>query len=68
MQYRQAVCQISDYLADKLIAEQNFVEVLANFAAPKYPVNLVYASHRYPSAIVRAFLDFCGEFAKNQQN
>lgn len=67
IQQRQAVCQISDYLADKLIAEQNFVEVLTDYPFPYFPINLIYASHRYPSAIVRAFLDFCGEFAKNWQ-
>lgn len=52
----RAVCQLADYTADRLIRDCGLTEVLPNVVLPSYDVSMLYASHRYPSSIVRAFV------------
>ncbi|AKG08579.1 transcriptional regulator [Moraxella bovoculi] len=54
----RAVCQLADYTADRLIKDYGLTEVLADIELPSYDVSMLYASHRYPSSIVRAFVEF----------
>lgn len=61
----KAVCQLSDFTVDKLIKENGLVEILPDFESPVFDVHMVYASHRYPSAIVRKFVEFVLSENKN---
>ena len=54
----RAVCQLADYTADRLIRDCGLTEVLPNVVLLSYDVSMLYASHRYPSSIVRAFVGF----------
>lgn len=54
----RAVCQLADYTADRLIRDYGLTEVLPTIVLPSYDVSMLYASHRYPSSIVRAFVEF----------
>ncbi|EXI62807.1 hypothetical protein MHD_06695 [Mannheimia granulomatis] len=54
----KAVCQLSDFTADRLILENGLVQILPDVDSPVFDVHMLYASHRYPSAIVRAFVGF----------
>lgn len=54
----RAVCQLSGDTADRLIQDYGLVQVLLDVEFPKYDVSMLYLSHRYPSSIVRAFVEF----------
>lgn len=43
----------------RLIQENCLIEVLADMPRPTFPVHLIYLSHRHPSSVVKAFVDFC---------
>ncbi|ATD65269.1 LysR family transcriptional regulator [Neisseria weixii] len=57
----KAVCQLADYSANRMMAQHGLVEVLADVDFPRYDVSMIYAAHRYPSSIVRAFVEFVGQ-------
>ncbi|WP_416192552.1 LysR family transcriptional regulator [Neisseria sp. CCUG12390] len=57
----KAVCQLADYSADRVITQHGLTEVLADVDFPTYDVSMIYAAHRYPSSIVRAFVEFVGQ-------
>ncbi|OOS23994.1 transcriptional regulator [Moraxella porci DSM 25326] len=48
-------------MANRLIEEYGLVEVLHDYPMRTYPVHLLYLKHRYPSSVMRAFLDFVME-------
>lgn len=50
--------QMSAITADKWIAKKHLVEILPQFDAPAFEVFMLYAAHRYRSAIVKAFVEF----------
>lgn len=54
----KAVCQLADYSANRMMAQHGLVEVLADVDFPRYDVSMIYVAHRYPSSIVRAFVEF----------
>lgn len=54
----RAVCQLADFTVDRLVKEQGLAVVLPGWESPVFDVFIVYASHRYPSAIVRKFVEF----------
>lgn len=60
----KAVCQLSDFTVDRLVKEKGLVEILPDFDSPAFEVNMIYAAHRYPSAIVRKFVEFVAERVK----
>lgn len=53
-----AVGQISDFTANEWIKDNRVVEILPELAKPNYDLFMLYASKRYPSAIVRVFVEF----------
>ncbi|QLB18085.1 LysR family transcriptional regulator [Mannheimia granulomatis] len=59
-----AIGQVSDFTAEKWIHEGRLVEILPEWDKPDFDVLMIYAAHRYPSAIVRKFVEFV--LQKNQ--
>jgi len=55
----EVVTELPPFLASKAIRERQLVALLPDHPMPEQQVNLLYPSHRHPSAIVRAYLDFC---------
>lgn len=57
------ITDLPDFFARPLIEQGLLVELLPNLPFAPLPFHLLYASHRHPSSIVRAFVDFCGQNA-----
>jgi DNA-binding transcriptional LysR family regulator len=55
----ETVTELPPFLAAKSIREGLLIALLPKHPLPEQQVNLLYPSHRHPSAIVRAYLDFC---------
>ena len=55
----EVVTELPPFLAATAIRERRLVALLPEHPMPEQQVNLLYPSHRHPSAIVRAYLDFC---------
>lgn len=55
------ICQLPKMLAERLIADHHFIPLLREYHQPHYPIHLLYPAHRYPSALVKTFVDFCLE-------
>jgi DNA-binding transcriptional LysR family regulator len=55
----EVVTELPPFLAAKAIRERLLVALLPEHPMPEQQLNLLYPSHRHPSAIVRAYLDFC---------
>ncbi|MGR3806628.1 DNA-binding transcriptional regulator, LysR family [Pasteurella testudinis DSM 23072] len=53
---------LPDMLAKPMIASGELVEILPDYPFSVFMVHLIYPQYRHPSAIVRAFVDFCGEW------
>lgn len=54
-----AIGEFSDLMARPYLASGELVQILPDYADAGYPLHLIYAAHRQPSAIVRAYVDFC---------
>ncbi|MFC6299733.1 LysR family transcriptional regulator [Pseudomonas sp. CCM 7893] len=52
------VTELPPFLAAPAIREGTLMALLPNHPLPEQQINLLYPSHRHPSAIVRAYLDF----------
>jgi DNA-binding transcriptional LysR family regulator len=57
----EVVTELPPFLAAGAIREQRLLALLPDHPMPEQQINLLYPSHRHPSAIVRAYLDFCGQ-------
>jgi DNA-binding transcriptional LysR family regulator len=57
----EVVTELPPFLAAGAIRERRLVALLPDHPMPEQQINLLYPSHRHPSAIVRAYLDFCGQ-------
>jgi DNA-binding transcriptional LysR family regulator len=57
----QVLTELPPFLAKKEIAAGRLRAVLPELPMPEQMLNLLYPSHRHPSSIVRAYLDFCQE-------
>lgn len=55
----EAVTELPPFLAATAIREGQLVALLPDHPLPEQQINLLYPSHRHPSAIVRAYVDFC---------
>lgn len=55
----EVVTELPPFLAAEPIRSGQLRAVLADHPMPEQQVNLLYPSHRNPSSIVRAYLDFC---------
>ncbi|MHC2148664.1 LysR family transcriptional regulator [Pseudomonas sp. 210_17 TE3656] len=56
------VTELPPFLAASAIREGKLVALLPEHPLPEQQINLLYPSHRHPSAIVRAYLDFSQEY------
>ncbi|MGY2441011.1 LysR family transcriptional regulator [Pseudomonas sp. SDO52101_S400] len=52
------VTELPPFLAANAIREGALLALLSDHPLPEQQINLLYPSHRHPSAIVRAYLDF----------
>lgn len=57
----QVLTELPPFLARKEIAEGRLRALLPQHPMPELMINLLYPSHRHPSSLVRAYLDFCQE-------
>ncbi|WP_175910223.1 MULTISPECIES: LysR family transcriptional regulator [unclassified Burkholderia] len=55
----EVVTELPPFLAAEPVRQRRLAVVLAACPLPEQQVNLLYPSHRHPSAIVRAYLEFC---------
>ncbi|MGT2510099.1 MULTISPECIES: LysR family transcriptional regulator [Cupriavidus] len=55
----EVVTELPPFMAASAIREKNLVTLLPEHPLPVQELNLLYPSHRHPSAIVRSYLDFC---------
>lgn len=55
----EVVTELPPFLAAKAIRERRLIALLPEHPMQQQQLNLLYPSHRHPSAIVRAYLDFC---------
>lgn len=55
----QYVTELPPFLATPLIDEGSLIALLPDDPLPLQQINLLYPSHRRPSTIVRAYLNFC---------
>lgn len=58
----KAIAQVLDFAARPWLESGELIELLPGKATQKLPLHLVYARHKHPSALVRAYLDFCTEW------
>ncbi|MFW1798993.1 LysR family transcriptional regulator [Acinetobacter nematophilus] len=59
------ITELPPFLARQAIQNGQLIPLLTDHLFPKQQLNLLYPSHRHPSLIVRAYLDFCVEYLKN---
>ena len=56
------VTELPPFLAAAHIWEKRLVPLLPQYPLPEWSINLLYLPHRYPSTIVRTYLDFCQSY------
>lgn len=56
------VAQLLDFAARPWLESGALIELLPGQAKQILPLHLIYARYKHPSAIVRAYLDFCAEW------
>jgi DNA-binding transcriptional LysR family regulator len=56
------VTELPPFLAARHIRKKSLVPLLLQYPFPEQAINLIYPSHRHPSRIVRAYLDFCQSY------
>jgi DNA-binding transcriptional LysR family regulator len=56
------VTELPPFLAAAPIREKRLVPLLLQHPLPEWSINLIYPPHRYPSTIVRTYLDFCQSY------
>ena len=56
------VTELPPFLAAAPIREKRLVPLLPQYPLPEWSINLIYPPHRYPSAIVRTYLEFCQSY------
>ncbi|HEB3530104.1 TPA: LysR family transcriptional regulator [Burkholderia cenocepacia] len=55
----EVVTELPPFLATDPIRDGRLIALLPTNPMPEQQINLLYPSHRHPSAIVRAYLEFC---------
>ncbi|MGM3175708.1 substrate binding domain-containing protein [Dickeya lacustris] len=56
------VAQVLDFSARPWLESGELIRLLPGITMQNLPLHLVYARHKHPSALVRAYLDFCLEW------
>jgi DNA-binding transcriptional LysR family regulator len=62
--YGAAVTELPPFLAHDALARGDLVRILPSLKLPEVSINLLYPSHRHPSSLVRAYLNYCRERAE----
>ncbi|WP_454695042.1 LysR substrate-binding domain-containing protein [Achromobacter aegrifaciens] len=62
----QAVTELPVFLAAEDLRAGRLVGVLDEYPFPEQELNLLYPSHRHPSSVVRAYLEFCREYWQDE--
>ncbi|MDC6082086.1 LysR family transcriptional regulator [Burkholderia cenocepacia] len=57
--------ELPPFLVDEDLRAQRLVALLDAYPLPEQELNLLYPSHRHPSSVVRAYLEFCQEYWKD---
>jgi DNA-binding transcriptional LysR family regulator len=55
--------ELPPFLARQDLASGTLVGILARHPFPDQPIQLLYPSHRHPSSLVRAYIEFCMQHA-----
>ena len=58
-----ALTELPPFLARRDLASGKLVPVLARYPLPEQTIQLLYPSHRHPSSLVRAYIEFCKQHA-----
>jgi DNA-binding transcriptional LysR family regulator len=61
----RAITELPPFLAAPFITKGHLCPLLSDAQFPEQTVNLLYTSHRYPSTIVRVYLEFCKDEAEH---
>lgn len=56
------VAQVLDFSAKRWLKSGELIQLLPGIPTQNFPLHLVYARHKHPSTLVRAYLDFCSEW------
>jgi DNA-binding transcriptional LysR family regulator len=62
--YGAAVTELPPFLVHDALIRGDLVRVLPGLKLPEVSINLLYPSHRHPSSLVRAYLNYCRERAE----
>lgn len=60
------VTELPPFLVMEDLRAQRLVSLLDAHPLPEQELNLLYPSHRHPSSVVRAYLEFCQEYWKQK--
>lgn len=60
----KAVVELLDFSARPWLESGELVQLLPHQPPKKITLHQVYARHKYPSALVRAYLEFCSEWVE----
>ena len=55
----EVATELPPFLAAEAIRSGQICSLLPDYPMPEQQINLLYPSHRHPSSIIRAYLDFC---------
>lgn len=58
----KGIAQVLDFTARPWLESGELIQLLPGIATQKLPLHLVYARYKHPSALVRAYLEFCTEW------
>lgn len=61
----KAVCLLADYTVEHLAQTDGLVPILSDYDSQKFALTMLYAAHRYPSSVVRAFVEFVVDKVNN---
>lgn len=62
--FGQIVTELPPFIARADIEAGRLVSLLDDYPLPEQDLNLLYPSHRHPSSIIRAYLDFCQAYVQ----
>jgi DNA-binding transcriptional LysR family regulator len=60
----KGIAQLLDFSARPWLESGELIELLPGIATQNLPLHLVYARHKHPSPLVRAYLEFCSEWVE----
>lgn len=64
----KGITDLPDFLAQPLINAGHCIPILPDYPFTASPVHLLYPSHRHPSSLVKAYVEFCQEWFQAAKN